>query len=66
MPGMDRGRNRQRRDFIIERAFRRDLLLLRCGDNTVRFCPPIVVSTHEVDTCLRLIEGAAAEVETGP
>ena len=55
----------QRRDDIVEKAFQRGLLLLGCGDNTVRFCPPLVVTAEEVDTCLRLFEEAVAEVEAG-
>ena len=55
----------KRRDAIVEKAFQRGLLLLGCGDNTVRFCPPLVVTAEEIDTCLRLFEEAVAEVETG-
>ena len=61
----DFGKDPQRRDAIVEKAFRRGLLLLGCGDNTVRFCPPLVVTAEEVDTCLRLFEEAVAEVEAG-
>jgi 4-aminobutyrate aminotransferase len=63
--GYERQRNAKARDAIVEKAFRRGLLLLGCGDNTVRFCPPLVVSAEEVETCLRIFEEAVAEVEAG-
>jgi 4-aminobutyrate aminotransferase len=44
VPGPERKRNPVGRDTMIERAFGRGLLLLGCGDNTLRFCPPLVVS----------------------
>jgi 4-aminobutyrate aminotransferase len=64
-PGAERAKNPKARDAIVEKAFHRGLLLLGCGDNTVRFCPPLVVTSEEVDTCLRLFEEAVAEVASG-
>jgi len=64
VPGYGHAPNPKGRDAIIERAFHRGLLLLGCGDNTVRFCPPLVVSAAEVDTCLRIFEEAVTEVES--
>ena len=65
VPGTaDRRRDPKRRDGIVEKAFRRGLLLLGCGDNTVRFCPPLVVTSEEVDTCLRIFEEAVTEAES--
>ncbi|HEV8374862.1 MAG TPA: acetyl ornithine aminotransferase family protein [Candidatus Polarisedimenticolia bacterium] len=64
VPGTsDRKRDPRRRDAIVEKAFHRGLLLLGCGDNTVRFCPPLVVTSDEVDTCLGIFEEAVAEAE---
>jgi len=61
----DRRKDARGRDAIVEKAFRRGLLLLGCGDNTVRFCPPLIVSASEVDTCLGIFEQAVAELEAG-
>jgi 4-aminobutyrate aminotransferase len=60
----DLRKDAKRRDAIVEKAFQRGLLLLGCGDNTVRFCPPLVVTSEEIDTCLRIFEEAVAEVES--
>jgi 4-aminobutyrate aminotransferase len=51
------------RDRIEMLAFERGLLVLGCGPNTVRLCPPLVISRDQADfavdtleECLRLIE----------
>ncbi len=46
------------RGRLIGEAFRRGLLLLGCGENTIRFCPALTVSAAEVDLCLEIFEGA--------
>ena len=64
VPGSaDRRKDSRTRDAIVEKAFARGLLLLGCGDNTVRFCPPLVVTSEQVDTCLKLFEESVAEAE---
>ncbi len=44
------------RDKIVNLAFDRGLLLLGCGENTVRLCPPLVVTQAETDVALDLFE----------
>jgi len=44
------------RDEIIQKAFKKGLLLLGCGENTIRFCPPLIVKKPEIDTCLNILE----------
>jgi 4-aminobutyrate aminotransferase len=44
------------RDKIVDLAFERGLLLLGCGANTVRLCPPLVVTQEETDVALDLLE----------
>jgi 4-aminobutyrate aminotransferase len=44
------------RDKIVDLAFERGLLLLGCGANTVRLCPPLVVTQDETDIALDLLE----------
>jgi 4-aminobutyrate aminotransferase len=46
------------RDAVIKSAFERGLLLLGCGENSIRFCPALTVSAEEVDLCLTLFEEA--------
>jgi 4-aminobutyrate aminotransferase len=50
------------RNFIVKRAFERGLLLLGCGDNTIRFCPALTVTEKEVDVCLSIFEKCVKEV----
>jgi 4-aminobutyrate aminotransferase len=47
---------------VIAEAFRRGLLLLGCGENSVRFCPALTVSAEEIDTCLTIFEEALRAV----
>lgn len=53
------------RDAVIGAAFRRGLLLLGAGRNTVRFSPPLVLTRRQVDTAVRIFDEALADVEGG-
>lgn len=44
------------RDALIMNAFHRGLLLLPCGLSTVRFCPPLCLSEHQVEMGLSIVE----------
>jgi 4-aminobutyrate aminotransferase len=48
------------RDRIIELAFHRGLLLLPCGASTIRFCPPLCVTSRQVELGLVLLDSAMA------
>ena len=48
-------------DAVITRAFHNGLLLLSCGVSTVRFMPPLIVSTDQVDEAIVLLEAALSE-----
>ena len=37
-------------------AFERGLLLLGCGENMVRLCPPLIVTQQEMDVALDILE----------
>lgn len=50
------------RDELIKGAFEKGLLLLGCGQNSIRFCPALTVTDEEVDVCLTLFEEAIREV----
>ena len=43
-------------------AFERGLLVLECGKQTVRMCPPLIISADEMATGLRLFGEAVTEV----
>jgi len=50
------------RDRIVDLAFEKGLLLLGCGANTVRLCPPLVVTQDETDIALDLFEECIVQV----
>ena len=50
------------RGEVIKSAFEKGLLLLGCGENSIRFCPALIVTAEEVDTCLTIFDEALSEV----
>jgi 4-aminobutyrate aminotransferase len=50
------------RNALIQKAFRKGLLLLGCGENTIRFCPALTVSTEEIEVCLTIFGECLKEV----
>lgn len=44
------------RDQVVQAAFRRGLLLLPCGRNTIRISPPLNISRDEIDQGLAVLE----------
>ena len=52
------------RDKIIQAAFRRGLLMLGCGDSALRFCPPLCVTSAQVDVCLHILDDVLVEVNS--
>jgi 4-aminobutyrate aminotransferase len=51
------------RNKIVRKAFEKGLLLLGCGDNTIRFCPALTVTEEELDVCLGIFEECIREIE---
>ena len=45
-------------DSVVTRAFHNGLLLLSCGTSTVRFMPPLNVSTDEIDEAMTLLRSS--------
>jgi 4-aminobutyrate aminotransferase len=44
------------RDKIVDLAFERGLLILGCGETSVRLCPPLIVNQYEADVALDIFE----------
>jgi 4-aminobutyrate aminotransferase len=42
-------------DAVITRAFHNGLLLLSCGQSTIRFMPPLMITTEHVDEAMSLL-----------
>jgi 4-aminobutyrate aminotransferase len=50
------------RDRIVALAFERGLLVLGAGDNTLRLCPPLVVTRDQCDFALDTLEACMRQV----
>ena len=51
------------RDALVMAAFRRGLLLLSAGQNTVRISPPLVLTREQAEIAVRLLDESLAEIE---
>jgi len=49
------------RDRVVDLAFRRGLLILGAGDNTLRLCPPLIVTRDQCDFALDTLEACLSE-----
>jgi 4-aminobutyrate aminotransferase len=47
-------------------CFERGLLVLEAGDDVVRLCPPLIVDSNDVETCVRIFGEAVAAVAQDP
>jgi 4-aminobutyrate aminotransferase len=50
------------RDRLVEECFTRGLLVLGAGRNTLRLCPPLVLTKDEADVVVRIIDESLAAV----
>jgi len=51
------------RDRIVQLAFERGVLFLGAGENTLRVCPPLVVTPEQADIALDVLEECISIVE---
>ncbi len=51
------------RDWVVQRAFEKGLLLLGAGVNVVRFMPPLIITEEIADEGLAIFEEALTEAE---
>jgi 4-aminobutyrate aminotransferase len=57
------------RERILDQAFRRGLLLLGCGQSTIRLAPPLVIDDEDAETAVAILDqaiAAALEAEGAP
>ncbi|HYA27313.1 MAG TPA: aminotransferase class III-fold pyridoxal phosphate-dependent enzyme [Acidobacteriota bacterium] len=47
----------------MQKCFEKGLLLLSCGQSTLRFCPPLIVTDEEVATAVEIFDAAIGEVK---
>jgi 4-aminobutyrate aminotransferase len=48
-------------DAVIRRAFHNGLLLLACGQSTIRFMPPLMITKDHVDEALTIVSASLEE-----
>jgi 4-aminobutyrate aminotransferase len=48
------------KERVIQACFQRGLLLLGCGQSTVRFCPPLVITKEQADTAVGILDEVLA------
>jgi 4-aminobutyrate aminotransferase len=51
------------RNRVETLAFERGLVILGCGETSIRLCPPLIVSEHEATVALDILEDALTVVE---
>jgi 4-aminobutyrate aminotransferase len=51
------------RDRIVVAAFQRGLIMLGCGEATLRFCPALCINQQQIEVGLELVESAVESVE---
>jgi 4-aminobutyrate aminotransferase len=69
MIGMEFVKNRATREpapdlvhELVQRAFRKGLLLLGAGKSSLRLAPPLVIGEQDVDTALEMIDACLGEL----
>lgn len=55
----------EERNAIIQRCFKRGLLLLGAGQNVVRLVPPLMITKQDADVALEILDTVFREVEHG-
>ncbi len=54
-------RNPELRDRVEMAAFNRGLILLGCGENSIRWSPPLILERDHVDVALEIFDEAITE-----
>jgi 4-aminobutyrate aminotransferase len=47
---------------LEQAAFKKGLLLLGCGQSTIRFAPPLVCGRHEIDIAAKILDETLADL----
>ncbi len=50
------------RNDIIDKALKKGMLLLSCGESSIRYIPPLCVTTEQVETGMDILEESIKEV----
>jgi len=52
----------EERNRIIQACFEKGLLILGCGENVIRFSPPLIIRQKEADLALSILEEVLKKV----
>ncbi len=58
-----RAKGHDEMEAVIQEAFKKGLLMLGCGTNTLRICPPLVISREEAKAGLEILDKVLTAVE---
>jgi 4-aminobutyrate aminotransferase len=50
------------RNALVQKCFEHGLLILGCGENSIRFCPPLIISAEQAACALHIFEKAIQEI----
>jgi 4-aminobutyrate aminotransferase len=53
----------EERNRVIQACFEKGLLILGCGENTIRLIPPLIITKNEADTALAILEEVLRNIE---
>ncbi|MCA9069281.1 MAG: acetyl ornithine aminotransferase family protein, partial [Planctomycetaceae bacterium] len=53
---------KQKSAQLIQRCFQKGLLLLSCGESTIRFCPPLVITHEQVHSAIHILDEVLTEI----
>lgn len=59
-------KNKVLRDRIVQESFHRGLLLLGCGENSIRFCPPLLITQEQIQCAVGILEDCLKAVSANP
>ena len=52
----------EQRDDLIKKLYANGLVVLGCGANTIRFRPPLIISSEEIDKALEIVDKTVKSV----
>jgi 4-aminobutyrate aminotransferase len=55
----------EERNAVVQGCFEKGLLILGCGENVIRFSPPLIITQREADIALTIFEEVLKRVEKG-
>lgn len=56
-------KSKEKRDQIVMEAFNKGLLILGCGENTVRLSPPLCITREQAEFCINLLEEIISNIQ---